>query len=111
MREDKCKRLLLRCACIQQRHYGMKVMAYTLINLRAFCGTYNSQPVKRKPIAMEEKAHEYQRDQPGLPPPCLALTFPFPWVITAAGAQWLDAAAASSKAQRSKARPGHVIGV
>ena len=23
---------------IQQRHYGMKLMAYTLINLRAFCG-------------------------------------------------------------------------
>ena len=36
--EDKFKRLLLRFARIQQRHYGMKVMAYTLINLRAFCG-------------------------------------------------------------------------
>jgi hypothetical protein len=24
---------------IQQRHYGMKLMAYTLINLRQFCGT------------------------------------------------------------------------
>ena len=23
---------------IQQRHYGMKLMAYTLINLRGFCG-------------------------------------------------------------------------
>ena len=44
--EDKFKRLLLRCECIQQRHYGMKLMAYTLINLRAFCGTYNLQPVK-----------------------------------------------------------------
>jgi transposase len=36
--EDKCKRLLLRFERLQQRHYGMKVMAYTLINLRAFCG-------------------------------------------------------------------------
>jgi IS5 family transposase len=36
--EDTCKRLLLRCERIQQRHYGMKLMAYTLINLRAFCG-------------------------------------------------------------------------
>ena len=36
--EDKFKRLLLRFECIQQRHYGMQVMAYTLINLRAFCG-------------------------------------------------------------------------
>ena len=37
--EDKFKRLLLRFECIQQRHYGMKLMAYTLINLRKFCGT------------------------------------------------------------------------
>jgi hypothetical protein len=37
--EDKCKRRLLRFERIQQRHYGMKLMAYTLINLRAFCGT------------------------------------------------------------------------
>ena len=37
--EDKFKRLLLRFERIQQRHYGMKVMAYSLINLRAFCGT------------------------------------------------------------------------
>jgi hypothetical protein len=29
---------LLRFERIQQRHYGMKLMAYTLINLRAFCG-------------------------------------------------------------------------
>jgi len=36
--EDKFKRLLLRFERIQQRHYGMKVMAYTMINLRAFCG-------------------------------------------------------------------------
>ena len=31
--EDKFKRLLLRFERIQQRHYGMKLMAYTLINL------------------------------------------------------------------------------
>ena len=37
--EDKFKRLLLRFERIQQRHYGMKLMAYTLINLRAFCDT------------------------------------------------------------------------
>ena len=37
--EDKFKRLLLRFEHIQQRHYGMKVLAYTLINLREFCGT------------------------------------------------------------------------
>src|SRR5215471_3849481 len=43
--EDKLKRLLLRFERIQQRHYGMKLMAYTLINLRGFCGFSNSQPV------------------------------------------------------------------
>ena len=37
--EDTFKRLLLRFERIQQRHYGMKLLAYTLINLRAFCGT------------------------------------------------------------------------
>ncbi len=37
--EDKFKRLLLRFERIQQRHYGMKLMAYTLINLRGFCVT------------------------------------------------------------------------
>src|SRR5213080_2449155 len=36
--EDKFKRLLLRFERIQQRHYGMKLLAYTLINLREFCG-------------------------------------------------------------------------
>jgi hypothetical protein len=36
--EDKLKRLLLRFERIQPRHYGMKLLAYTLINLRAFCG-------------------------------------------------------------------------
>jgi transposase len=35
--EDKFKRLLLRFERIQQRHYGMKLMAYTLINVRRFC--------------------------------------------------------------------------
>jgi transposase len=37
--EDKFKRLLLRFERIQQRHYGMKLMAYTLMNLREFCST------------------------------------------------------------------------
>jgi hypothetical protein len=37
--EDTFKRLLLRFEHIQQRHYGMKLMAYTLMNLREFCGT------------------------------------------------------------------------
>ena len=35
--EDKFKRLLLRFEHIQQRHYGMQLMAYTLINVRRFC--------------------------------------------------------------------------
>jgi transposase len=35
--EDKFKRLLLRFEHIQQRHYGMKLLAYTLINVRRFC--------------------------------------------------------------------------
>jgi hypothetical protein len=34
--EDKFKRL--RFEFIQQRHYGMKLVACTLINLRHFCG-------------------------------------------------------------------------
>ena len=37
-REDKFKRLLLQFEFIQQRHFGMKLMAYMLINLRHFCG-------------------------------------------------------------------------
>jgi Transposase DDE domain len=36
--EDKCKRLLRRFERLQQRHYGMKLLGYTMINLRAFCG-------------------------------------------------------------------------
>jgi transposase len=36
--EDTFKRRLLRFERIQQRHYGMKLLAYVLINLRAFCG-------------------------------------------------------------------------
>jgi hypothetical protein len=36
--EDKFRRLLLRFEFKQQRHYGMKLMAYTMINLRHFCG-------------------------------------------------------------------------
>jgi len=36
--EDKCKRLLLRFERIQQRHSGMKLLGYTMINLQALCG-------------------------------------------------------------------------
>jgi len=36
--EDKFKRVLLRFEHLQQRHFGMKLLAYTLINLREFCG-------------------------------------------------------------------------
>jgi transposase len=36
--EDKFKRLLLRFERIQRRQYGMKLLGYTMINLRAFCG-------------------------------------------------------------------------
>jgi hypothetical protein len=31
--------LLLRFEDLQHRHYGMKLMAYTLITLRRFCAT------------------------------------------------------------------------
>jgi len=37
--EDKCKRLLLRFEHMQQRHYGMTLITYTLMNLREFCGS------------------------------------------------------------------------
>jgi transposase len=37
--EDKFKRMLLRVEYHQRRHYDMKLMAYTLINLRRFCAT------------------------------------------------------------------------
>jgi len=37
--EDKFKRLLLRFERLQHRHYGMKLLGYTMINLRKFCGT------------------------------------------------------------------------
>jgi transposase len=36
--EDTFKRLLLRFEHLQQRHVGMKLLAYTLINMRQFCG-------------------------------------------------------------------------
>jgi len=35
--EDKFKRLLLRFERINQHHFGMKLIAYTMINLRHFC--------------------------------------------------------------------------
>ena len=50
--EDKLKRVLLRFERIQQRHYGMTLMAYTMLNLRAFCGVYNSQPVQCKKLSI-----------------------------------------------------------
>jgi transposase len=37
--EDKFRRLLLRFEHLQRRHYSMKLIAYTLINLRRFCAT------------------------------------------------------------------------
>jgi hypothetical protein len=37
--EDKFKRLLMRFERIQRRHYATKLMAYTMINVRHFCGT------------------------------------------------------------------------
>jgi hypothetical protein len=36
--DDTFKRFLLRFERIQQRHYGLKLLAYTSINLRGFCG-------------------------------------------------------------------------
>jgi len=36
--EDKFKRLLLRFEIKQSRHLGFKLLAFTLINLREFCG-------------------------------------------------------------------------
>jgi hypothetical protein len=36
--EDTFKRVLLRFEHLQQRHFGMKLLAYTLINVREFCG-------------------------------------------------------------------------
>ena len=42
------KRLLLRCERIQQRRYGMQVLAYTLINVQVFCGVSHVQSVQRK---------------------------------------------------------------
>ena len=36
--EDKFKRRLLRLKHMQQRHFGMKLLAYTWINVREFCG-------------------------------------------------------------------------
>ena len=35
--EDTFKRLLLRFEHMQQRHFGMQLLAYTLINVREFC--------------------------------------------------------------------------
>ena len=35
--EDTCKRLLMRFERILRRHYGMKLMPYTMIHVRRFC--------------------------------------------------------------------------
>ncbi len=35
--EDKFKRLLLRFEHYQRRHFGFKLLAYTMINVRVFC--------------------------------------------------------------------------
>ena len=59
--EDKFKRVLLRFERIQQRHYGMKLLAYTLINLRSFCGVYNSQPVKCHTPCQEQEPRRKKR--------------------------------------------------
>ena len=37
--EDKFKRLLLRFEHHSEHHYGMKTIAYTMINLRHFCSS------------------------------------------------------------------------
>jgi transposase len=44
--EDKFKRLLLRFEHMQPRHFGMKLIAYTLINVREFCGAYRALHAK-----------------------------------------------------------------
>jgi hypothetical protein len=36
--EDTFKRVLLRVEHLQQRHFGSKWLAYTLIKMREFCG-------------------------------------------------------------------------
>jgi len=36
--EDKFKRLLQRFEFLSDHHYGMKIIAYSMINLRHFCG-------------------------------------------------------------------------
>jgi len=36
--EDKFKRLLLRFEFLSNHHYAMKIIAYSMINLRHFCG-------------------------------------------------------------------------
>jgi transposase len=36
--EDTFKRLLRRFEHLQPRHFGMQLLAYTLINVREFCG-------------------------------------------------------------------------
>jgi transposase len=56
--EEKCKRRRLRCQRIQQRHSGMPVLAYTLMNLRAFCGPSNLQPVRGYMMRSRKTSHK-----------------------------------------------------
>ena len=65
--EDTFKRRLLRFDRRQQRHYGMKLMAYTLINLREFCGVYNSQPVIYEPTLSSPSREKFDTADRPLP--------------------------------------------
>ena len=42
--EGRFNRMLFRFEFKQQRHYGMKPMAYTMISLRHFWGAWNPRP-------------------------------------------------------------------
>jgi hypothetical protein len=44
--EETLKRLLLQFERIQQRLFRMKLLAYTLIDMRAFCSAYHSPPLQ-----------------------------------------------------------------
>jgi hypothetical protein len=62
--EDKFKRLLLRFEFIQQRHYGMKLMAYTLINVRHFLRCLKLATSYQ--IARQHLSYFHSRDGAGL---------------------------------------------
>jgi hypothetical protein len=48
--EETLKRLLLQFERIQQRLFRMKLLAYTLIDMRAFCSAYHSPPLQEEPL-------------------------------------------------------------